>query len=291
MDRVAILVDAGYFFAAGSALVAGAGKCKRSLITLDEQTTIVALKDLAATLTNKQLLRIYWYDGASMRTGPSAEHIRIAHCNDVKLRLGFLNAVGQQKGVDSLIVTDLVELARNRAISDAVLLSGDEDVRIGVSLAQGYGIRVHLVGIHPGRGTQSIQLMQEADTWTEWGLKEMKPLMSIRTEVITAGAAQAQPKSAVPVALPATAAATSASAKTKIKEIDDVVSALITPLKEQEQLGLIQYLQSNHNNIPAEYDGKLLARSRTALGRDLAPNEKSYARSKFRALLKVPSAG
>jgi uncharacterized LabA/DUF88 family protein len=34
-----------------------------------------------------------------------------------------------------LIGTDLIELARNHAISDAVLLSGDEDLRIGVQIA------------------------------------------------------------------------------------------------------------------------------------------------------------
>ena len=46
---------------------------------------------------------------------------------------------GRQKGVDSLIVTDLIELARNHAISDAVLLAGDEELRIGVQIAQSLG--------------------------------------------------------------------------------------------------------------------------------------------------------
>jgi hypothetical protein len=40
---------------------------------------------------------------------------------DVKVRLGFVNSVGEQKGVDWLIVTDMIALARNRAISDAAL--------------------------------------------------------------------------------------------------------------------------------------------------------------------------
>lgn len=51
--------------------------------------------------------------------------------------------------MDSLIVTDLIALARNQAVTDAVLLSGDEDVRIGVEIAQGYGVRAQLVGIEP----------------------------------------------------------------------------------------------------------------------------------------------
>ncbi len=51
---------------------------------------------------------------------------------DAKLRLGLVNTRGEQKGVESLIVTDLIELARNCAITDALILSGDEDIKIGV---------------------------------------------------------------------------------------------------------------------------------------------------------------
>ena len=85
-----------------------------------------------------------------MRNRPSQEQLDLAHSDDVKLRLGFINEYGQQKGVDSLIVTDLVELARNHAISDAVILSGDEDIRIGVQIAQSFGVRAHLTGSGPG---------------------------------------------------------------------------------------------------------------------------------------------
>lgn len=288
MDRVAVLVDAGYFFAAGSALVGGGEKSKRSLITLDVPAVLAALKQLATKATNRELLRVYWYDGASARSGPSAEHIRIAHSDDVKLRLGFLNAAGQQKGVDSLIVTDLVELARNSAISDAVLISGDEDVRIGVVLAQSFGVRVHLVAIHPGRGTQSAQLKQEADTWIEWGLSDVKPLISIRSDGAPAAAVERVSATARP-SIPASPVASDVAAK-QVPEIDAVAAALLAPLKEQERQGLIQYLQTNHNNIPSEYDGKLLARSRAAVGRDLTPTEKSYARSRFRMLLQARSS-
>ena len=86
----------------------------------------------------------------------------------MKVRLGFINSAGQQKGVDSLIVTDLIGLARQKAICDALLISGDEDVRIGVQIAQNYGVRVHLLGIAPSRANQSIQLVHEADTSQEW---------------------------------------------------------------------------------------------------------------------------
>ena len=53
----------------------------------------------------------------------------LARLTDVKVRLGLVNSYGQQKGVDSLIVTDMLTLARNRAMAHCVLLSGDEDLR------------------------------------------------------------------------------------------------------------------------------------------------------------------
>ena len=59
MDRVAVMVDAGYFFAAGSALVSGSAKQKRSLVVLDEKATLVTLKQLATRVTHGvPLLRI-----------------------------------------------------------------------------------------------------------------------------------------------------------------------------------------------------------------------------------------
>ena len=66
---------------------------------------------------------------------------------NVKLRLGRINAKNQQKGVDALIYRDLTTLARERAICDAFLLAGDEDLREGVKAAQDMGVRVTLIGI------------------------------------------------------------------------------------------------------------------------------------------------
>ena len=102
-----------------------------------------------------RLLRTYWYDGLPRANRPTPDQNEISDAADNKLRLGMVNSQGEQKGVDSLIVTDLIELARNRAISDALILSGDEDIRIGVQVAQTYGIRIHLLGIRPARGSQS----------------------------------------------------------------------------------------------------------------------------------------
>ena len=170
MDRVAVFVDAGYVFAQGSLLLAGR-KLPRADIGLAHDEAVKAFGDFAARISGVPLLRVYWYDGTS--TGPTAQHLTLAHLQDVKVRLGFVNSVGEQKGVDSLIVTDMIALARNRAISDAVLVSGDEDLRVGVQQAQEFGVRVHLVGIKPSRGSQSLFLLQEADTTHEWSTAEI----------------------------------------------------------------------------------------------------------------------
>jgi hypothetical protein len=83
----------------------------------------------------------------------------------VKLRLGNLNARGQQKGVDANIRADMEALARHRAITDAVLIAGDEDMVPAVEAAQAYGVRVHLWGIEPPYGTnQAERLVWESDT-------------------------------------------------------------------------------------------------------------------------------
>jgi uncharacterized LabA/DUF88 family protein len=268
MNRVAVMVDAGYFFAAGSAVVGGSAKQKRQQVSLDERATCDSLKQLANDVSHgAPLLRIYWYDGASRKIGPTAEHERLAHCNDVKLRLGIVNDAGKQKGVDSLIVTDLVELARNRAITDVVLMSGDEDVRIGVVLAQSFGVRVHLAGIQPARCTQSTQLLQEADTCVEWGCSELRGLISIRADECRTATLPIEPLSAEAAELP---------------QIDVVVAEMLETLRSQESLEIDQYMAAYKDSLPVEFDRKFQTRLRRALGRGLKASEREYARNQFR---------
>lgn len=166
MERVGVFVDAGYLFKQGGELVTGQ-KLTRGQLALDIDGAVRVLREFAEATSGLPLLRIYWYDGTN--TGPSSEHVALAFHDDVKVRLGIVNSAGQQKGVDSLVITDMIALARNRAIADAVLLTGDEDLRVGVQQAQEFGVRVHLVGVAPARASQSDLLMQEADGCHEWG--------------------------------------------------------------------------------------------------------------------------
>jgi hypothetical protein len=82
----------------------------------------------------------------------------------VKLRLGRISH-HEQKGVDALLILDLTTLARERAIASALVISGDEDIREGVALAQSLGVHVTLgaVELPEGRASQATTLVQEAD--------------------------------------------------------------------------------------------------------------------------------
>jgi hypothetical protein len=97
MNRVAVFVDAGYLFAQGSALLSGQ-KRPRGEVDIKLDKTLAALEEFACRISGLPLLRIYWYDGTS--TGPTPQHIAVAFQPRVKLRLGFVNTVGEQKGVD-----------------------------------------------------------------------------------------------------------------------------------------------------------------------------------------------
>lgn len=175
MDRSAIFVDAGYLFAQGSTLIAGA-KLRRGETKLDEPKALAFFEALAKAATGLPLLRIYWYDGTN--AGPSPVHVSLAYRPNVKVRLGIVNAFGEQKGVDSLIVTDLINLSRNHAMADAVLVTGDEDIRVGVQQAQECGVRVHLVGLAHAQKNQSNLLRQEADTLREVSKAEVQTFLT-----------------------------------------------------------------------------------------------------------------
>ncbi|MFD4629589.1 NYN domain-containing protein [Streptomyces sp. NPDC058284] len=176
----AIFVDAGYLYAAAGRLAAGTED--RRAFDIDAEGLIDALIDKARTIfADSRLLRVYWYDGARRRIHTN-EQQSIAELPDVKVRLGNLNANNQQKGVDSLIRSDLESLARHRAISDAALIGGDEDLVSAVEAAQGYGARVHLWGIEaPDGRNQAEALLWEVDSQRTFDLDFFKPYVTRRS--------------------------------------------------------------------------------------------------------------
>jgi uncharacterized LabA/DUF88 family protein len=273
LDRIAVFIDAGYLFAQGSVALTGSKK-PRTSISLDAPSIIAELKSLALRKAERcSLLRIYWYDGAVSGGHLSAEQARLAQLDDVKVRLGFINTAGQQKGVDSLIVTDIIELARQKAICDALLLSGDEDVRVGVQIAQNYGVRVHLVGIHPSRRSQSVQLIHEADRVHEWSAEVVQRFMSINE--VTAVVEQLVGKDergAQPVS--------TGDLEGILKRVADV---FVAELRPEEIESVFAYWNAGERGVPVDLDRGLLRSGRAALSRDLDRDEVRLIRGRFRS--------
>ena len=162
LSRYAIMVDVGYIYASAGELLFSASS--RREYRVDADPLIAALIKQADEQVRGQLLRVYWYDAARDRV-PTFDQRVIAQMPLVKLRLGNLNARGQQKGVDAQIRADMEALARHRAITDAILVAGDEDMVPAVEAAQAFGVRVHLWGVEPPYGTnQAERLVWESDT-------------------------------------------------------------------------------------------------------------------------------
>jgi uncharacterized LabA/DUF88 family protein len=111
------------------------------------------------------LLRIYWYD-AQIDGKKTMAQQEVAYTPNVKLRLGSVNSFGAQKGVDSLLIVDLLTLVHNKAITDAAIVTGDADMVSAMTAAQDNGVRVHLVVLPtPNHGFScSHTLIEEADS-------------------------------------------------------------------------------------------------------------------------------
>ena len=271
MDRVAVFIDAGYLFAQGSKELCGT-KLTRGSIRLNHEVLIGKLKEFAKGLSGLQLLRIYWYDGTSQ--GPTPQHITLADQPDVKVRLGFVNPRGEQKGVDSLIVTDMLTLAQKGAMAECVLLSGDEDLRVGVQQAQEYGVRVHLLGVKPARGSQSLFLLQEADSTHEWDATDLGDFLECRP--VSAG-----PPDQTAMGLEAPQSDEASMEASSIGTHLQLIARKIADEVEQADLrSLVDQIRLTGRR-PQQLDGRLLAFSRTELGHDLNTAEKSEVRAAF----------
>lgn len=282
MNRLGIFVDAGYLFAQGSMAITG-NVVRRQDLSLNEQSVITQLIQAAEELSGgTPLLRIYWYDAIGHR-GPTLDQRSLARSNNVKVRMGTLNGNGEQKGVDSMIVTDMIELARNHAIADAVLVSGDEDVRVGVQFAQTYGVRVHLIGISnaQGKANQSTSLIQEADTHVEWPPAIVNSFLSVRQVA-------AEPENVEPPQVDEGEAPVAEIVELNEGEVavrmEQTVVAVVNALVLNDLTGLKELFKTS-NNVPREFDGRLLGKSRDAIGRDLTQAEKGLARSRLRELV------
>lgn len=279
MNRYALFVDAGYFFAGGAEAAFGEKVSRQDFRISDIEKCLQGLQQYASErCPGHELLRIYWYD-APPKGGLSVEQSSLALQPGMKLRLGVLNSVGEQKGVDSLIVTDLIELARNRAISDAVLISGDEDVRIGVEVAQSFGLRVHLLGIGSTEKNVSRLLRMESDSFkgidAEW-CRNTFELGGYGSFGAASGDAQI-PWMDV----------SSESHNNLGDAINLVVKKILSEKSDKECAELLRSIEMGNGSVPPEIDRVLIgATARVMNGIEFSQDEKRQIRNGLLAALR-----
>lgn len=193
MAQSIALVDAGFLKAEGARTL----HVKTAQVSPDAQGCVALLRALAQN-EQSTLLRAYWYDGAFESSDPRYQSQRpyldaVSSCPGIQIRLGHIREntptwqhavkkalancgvaladfekhfqfrpVMEQKGVDTLIVLDLVRLAQRRAYDTAFLIAGDRDhLAEAVRVAQDEGRRVIL--LHPAGGGVATELRHLAD--------------------------------------------------------------------------------------------------------------------------------
>jgi uncharacterized LabA/DUF88 family protein len=248
----AIFVDAGYLMSQGSFVLFGR-RIEQNLLEIDIKRCLENLTEQFLFNNAVNLLRTYWYDGIK-NNNLDEEQKKIARTDFIKFRAGTVSSSNQQKGVDSLIVTDLIELARNKAISDALILTGDGDLKIGMTIAQSYGVRVHLLGLGQEKASQSPNLLDEVDTSRILTKEKIGLFLTQKPD--------------------------------KYKEFVDMHVENLT--KEAIAKTLIYFRDKmNHGTLPPEMDMKLLAHANTFFNKQLSLIEANTLRASFKKTLKL----
>jgi len=290
MRRVAVFIDAGYFWVQGCNLSFGVGqKAGRADISLDyDKLRESLLAEVAKEFPGANLLRIYWYDGPGPNGIKTTEHRSIDLLNDFKLRLGTRNGEGTQKGVDGLFIADLISLTQYRAITDALLVTGDGDIGPGVVAAQAMGLRVHLLSI--GEGATSPYLLAEVDFKQKWEKNDVgrfaRPNGSLAAPDLSAPPALTAPDAEVTTGEAATTAAFP-TATGWAHNFDPAILADMA-LKQISNSSLASSLTSimtEKSPIPPDVDRKLLGIARKRMDRDLREGEKRTLRSALKSLV------
>jgi uncharacterized LabA/DUF88 family protein len=175
VDRCALFVDAGYVLTDGAMAARGANQ--REAVVWDYAGLLQFFAGMAADRTGLPMLRCYWYE-ATVDGRRTAEHDTLADLPGLALRLGRMRP-GKREGVETEIHRDLTTLARNRAISDVVLVSAEDDLAQVIADVQDLGVRVTIVHISvDGNWTVSRALRQQCDDIVEIQGAQLRPYAS-----------------------------------------------------------------------------------------------------------------
>ena len=176
MDRCALFVDASYVLADGALAVHGTRN--RDSVSWDYAGLLKLLGGLSRDRTGLPLLRCYWYDTAA-DGDRAAEHDTLADVPGVKLRLSKARP-NRKEGVEAEIRKDLTALARNRAVSDVIIVSGEEDLAPVIAEVQDLGIRTILLHIAAdGDWAMSRALRQECDDIIDIAGGHLRPYVDL----------------------------------------------------------------------------------------------------------------
>ncbi|MGP7999542.1 MAG: NYN domain-containing protein [Streptosporangiaceae bacterium] len=185
---VMAFVDAGY-------LVAGARKRLKLANTprINGDQLFLWASHAWTSRLGGVLLRAYLYDAAY--PGDAAEYAdqrayfdQLGTAPNIRLRLGHLvrraagspRAAWQQKGVDTLLVLDLVRMAQQRAFDTAMVVAGDRDLAEALRIvADDYARRVVLYSVDGSE--PAMELRQVADEHGVIGDNWLHMIFSERT--------------------------------------------------------------------------------------------------------------
>lgn len=159
----AILVDVGYVW---KRVAKAVGRQHRSDVALiGYGVPLVEALVEEAEGDGMEVLRTYWYDAAPDRN-PNVQQRAVGRSPRIKLRLGLMT-FGKQKGVDRMIQKDILALASNRAVTDIIILTGDQDMEEEIDTAGQHGMLVHVWGISDQNQEDDIsgRLLRVADEW------------------------------------------------------------------------------------------------------------------------------
>jgi hypothetical protein len=154
------------------------GTRRRESVSWDYAGLLQLLGNLAVERTRLPLLRCYWYE-ATVEGRRSADHDTLADLPGVKLRVAKMRP-GRREGVEGEIHRDLTTLARNKAVSDVMVVSAEEDLAQVITDVQDMGMRVTLLYISDdGSREISRALRQECDDIVEISAAQLRPFVEL----------------------------------------------------------------------------------------------------------------
>lgn len=219
--------------------------------------------------------------------------------DDVQFRAGTINSAKQQKGVDSLIVTDLIELTTHHAICDAILVTGDSDLAVGIEIAQKRGIRITVLGLEDlAAGVahhQSWEITSRADRVGRLGISELVTAVRFAKKPAS-GSSTPKAKDQLPADVPNFRKNPTSSPRPELPVIaapqrvlsdsdkTEITAVVLEFIKELP--ALTRPVDATTSRIDAQIDRTLIHFVFSKLNRGQLTNaEKIHARAEFRTVL------